>query len=328
MQTGLPLPPSMDPALHISPMQQPAGLNQVAVMPQGGRQFAAGSIDSDDFNRAALGSGWTQIGGAAFSISANTLVSASGNEWIQRTGLLVDYKDATTEFDLLPSPAGLSYTAAVTGGGATDRLWTKVQSSSGGTYGNIGFYHLTGTASGLTTYGGYFSITPVTGGRVRMYITNAGDTMNIDIDEGHDGVFEYHYESSGIIADLGAVLGDEVGIAAWSAQADNWALGDGPSGPSLTVSGTCPGLNTFDVSGSDPFGPIGIVYGPAGTLTLAGGVCAGMTLDVGVPTIAGIFAGDINGDLSFSATLPAGACGLTVQAVDVNNCAPSNTEVL
>lgn len=329
MQTGLPLPPSMDAALHISPMQQPAGLNQVAATPQGGRQFAAGSIDSDDFNRATLGSGWTQIGSAAFSISADTLVSGAGNEWMQRTGLSVDYKDATTEFDLLPGPTGLTYTAAVTGGGATDRLWTKVQSNGGGgVYDFIGFYHLTGSASGLTTYGGFFAITPVTGGRVRMYITNAGDTMNIDIDEGHDGVFEYHYESSGIIADLGAVLGDEVGIAGYNAQADNWALGDGPSGPTLTVSGTCPGLNTFAVTGSDPFGPIGIVYGPAGSLTLAGGVCAGMTLDVGVPTIAGIFAGDINGDLSFSATLPSGACGLTVQAVDVNNCAPSNTEVL
>jgi len=32
------------------------------------------------------------------------------------------------------------------------------------------------------------------------------------IDEAYDGVFEHHCENSGIIADLGAVLRDEVGI--------------------------------------------------------------------------------------------------------------------
>ncbi len=327
LQTGLPLPPSMDPNLAQGPMGH-TRMSFVGAHPNQPQSLAAGSIDSDDFNRVSLGTGWTQVAGANFSISNDTLISGSGNNWIRRTGLSVPYEDATTEFDLLTNPGFASYTGAVMGGSAVDRLWTKVQSNSGGMYDYIGFYHLTGTPSGLTNYGGFFAITPVTGGRVRMYITNAGDTMNIDIDEAYDGVFEYHYESSGIIADLGAVLGDEVGICGVIAISDNWALGDGPSGPNLSLTGSCPGLISFGVNGATPFGAVGLLYGPSGSLTLASGSCAGMTLEIAAPTIGGIFAADINGDLFFSATLPAGACGLSVQAVDVGACTPSNAEIL
>ena len=328
MQAGTPALAAQDPTLnpaqafHTAPLSAP-WLGMMS-RNQGGQIFA-GSIDSDDFNRPAIGAEWTQVGVGSFAISADTLTSAAGNDQMVRTGTTAAYEDQTVEFDLLPGPAGLSYTAAITGIGA-NQLYTKVQSNGGTVYDNIGFY--AGFNGSIAGYSLFTGITPVTGGHVRMYITNGGDTMNVDIDEASDGVYEYHYEQSGIVAAFAGSLGTGTGIGGWAAQADNWELGDGPSGPTLSVAGTCPGLNTFTVSGSDPFGPIGIVYGPAGAFTVGGGACAGLTLDIAVPTIAGIFVGDAAGGLTFSATLPAGACGATVQAVDVNNCAPSNTEVL
>jgi hypothetical protein len=317
----------MDPTLNLNPQASVQGNHLHTSGSALGGTIAAGSIDSDDFNRATgLGAGWTQIGGAAFSISADTLVSGSGNEWIQRAGLAVDYKDASTEFDLIPNPTGLTYTAAVTGVGA-DMLWTKVQSNSGGgVFDYIGFYHGVG-AGGLGSYGGFVPITPVSGGHVRIYVTNAGDTMNVDIDEANDGTYEYHYESSGIIAAFGGTLGTGVGIGGYNAWADNWELGDGPD-LTLTVTGACPGPVTFDVAGATPLSSVALVYGPAGAFTVPGGACAGLVLDIAAPTLAVVLPSDAAGDVSLSTTLPGAACGVTLQAIDLGGCLATNSVVL
>jgi len=102
----------------------------------------------------------------------------------------------------------------------------------------------------------------------------------------------------------------------------------GPSGPTLTLTGSCPGLVTFDITGSTAFGGVAVVYGPAGSFTLGGGACAGLTLGIGAPNVAGVFAADVNGDVSFSANIPTGACGLSVQAVDIGACELTNAAVL
>lgn len=322
-QQMTPLPPSADPALALGGYNlPPTMLTQGS--PHGG-VLAAGSIDSDDFNRTALGPDWTDMSGGGFGITANRLSSSTGNHYMHRTGLAVPYQDATTEFDLLPNPTGLTYTGAITGDYGADRLWTKIQSNAGGLYDYIGFYHLNGTASGLVTYGGFFAITPVNGGRVRMYVTNGGDTMNIDIDEGHDGVFEYHYESSGILTEWPGGLGTGTGMCAWDAQADNWDLGDGPS---LSMTGACPGPVTLDMSGMTASGSVAIAYGAAGSFVIPSGPCAGLVIDISGPTLAGFFTADAAGDLSISTTLPAGVCGLTVQAVDMSSCTKTNTITL
>jgi len=323
MQAGTPALAAQDPTLNLNANSQSNHL--IASGSLAGGQINAGSIDSDDFNRASLGSGWTQMGSGSFLISSNMLASASGNDWIQRVGTTADYKDQTTEFDLLGPPPGLTYTAAVTGIG-TQQLYTKVQSNGGTLYDFIGFYNGF-NGGGLGSYGGFVGITGVTGGHVRMYITNAGDTMNVDIDEGFDGVYEYHYESSGILASFSG-LGTGVGIGGWAANCDNWDLGDGASGPTLAITGACPGLMTFDVTGGTAFGGIALAYGPAGSFTIGGGSCAGTMIDISGPTLAGIFGADLNGDLNFSATIPGGACGLTVQAVDLGSCGVSNPVVL
>ena len=69
-------------------------------------------------------------------------------------------------------------------------------------------------------------------------------------------------------------------------------------------------------------------YGPAGTFIIPSGPCAGLSIDIGAPTLAGFFTANASGDLSISTTLPAGACGLTVQAVDMATCTKSNSITL
>ncbi len=326
LQGGAPVIAAQDPTLN--PAQTAASIPGgfvAAPSGLGGGTLAAGSIDSDDFNRASLGSGWQQEFSGSFLISADKLVSGSGNDWISRVGTTAAYEDQTVEFDLGFGPTGLTYVAAVTGIG-TEQLYTKVQSNSGGAYDFIGFYQGF-NGGGIGTYGGFVGITPVQGGHVRMYISNAGDTMNVDIDEDLDGVYEYHYESSGILASFSG-LGTGTGLGGWAADCDNWELGDGPSGPTLAITGSCPGLTTIDVTGANAFAGIALTYGAAGSFTIPSGGCAGTVLDINGPTLAGIFGADASGSLSISVTLPAGVCGLTVQAVDTNDCSVSNTDTL
>lgn len=327
LQGGAPLPQAMDPTLNPQLSAIPgssSSLVQAPGSPLGSGTIAA-SIDSDDFNRATgLGAGWTQESVGSFGITANTLTSASGNDWISRTGAAVAYEDATTTIDLIDSPPGLNYTAAVTGIG-TNQLYTKVQSNAGGLYDFIGFY-VGFNGGGLGTYGGFFAITPVIGGNVRFSVSNAGDTMNVDIDEDGDGAYEYHYESSGIIANLGGTLGTGVGIGGWASTADNWCLGEG--GVTLTVTGACPGPVTIDVAGATGASSVALVYGAAGSFTVPGGACAGLVLDIASPSVGAILATGPGGDASASVTLPGAACGLTLQAVDIAGCSASNAVVL
>lgn len=120
-----------------------------------------------------------------------------------------------------------------------------------------------------------------------------------------------------------------------------WASGDGqaydtivingdcgPTGPVLTKTGTCPGLITLDLSGATPSANAVLLYGAAGSTTKPSGLCAGTTVDIANPTIGPTLNTDVNGNASISANVPAGACGLTVQMVDIAACEPSNSIVL
>jgi hypothetical protein len=314
-----PIDPTLDPQSMAQANQ--GNPNYVAGSVYGGVQNA-GSLDSDDFNRATLGSGWTQNGSGTFAITNNTLTSApSTNDWIQRVGTNAPYQDQTTEFDLLPITSGLSYTAAVMGVGA-DMLYTKVQGSS--SYTNIGFYHGFNSSGG--SYGGFVGITAVSGGHVRIYLTNAGDTMNVDIDEFHDGVYEYHYEASGIIATLGGSLGTGVGIGGYNASLDNWQLGDGPSNPVYAITGLAGGgTATFTITNATAGAGVLIGYslaGPGPTNTPFGPVDMSPPISQ-LPTLTA----DPSGVASLSSGIPGRASGFTLytQAVDLTAGVLSNS---
>lgn len=91
----------------------------------------------------------------------------------------------------------------------------------------------------------------------------------------------------------------------------------------LTLSGTCPGVMTITVTGAAPGATIAVVYGNAGSFTLPSPPCAGVTLDLDFPNLAGLFTADANGDLVLTPTIPSVVCGWTMQVVDASNCAVS-----
>ena len=211
-----------------------------------------------------------------------------------------------------------------TGSGGTELTFTKIQGS--GSYSNVGFY-VGVNGSGVFGYGGFFSITPVNQGRVKVYVSNGGDTMNADIDEGFDGISEWHYESSGLIASgIAAQLGQEVGLSVYStiSRADNFSVnGAGPE-PVLAVADILPGqFLTFDVSNLDQGSSAVIVLstlGPGPTFTPFGEIEVTQPWRQMPP-----FPADEEGVVNLTSTLPPGVTGQTIyrQAVEMKTDASS-----
>lgn len=100
------------------------------------------------------------------------------------------------------------------------------------------------------------------------------------------------------------------------------------TGPSLAVSGACGGVMTFDVTSATPGGTVAFVSGPPGVWVKAGGLCAGITLAVNPPTLRASVSANAAGEVSVMQFVPAAACGLGVQAVDVASCTPTGMVVL
>ena len=100
----------------------------------------------------------------------------------------------------------------------------------------------------------------------------------------------------------------------------------GPAGPGLAVSGTCPGVMSLDASGMTAAGPVVFGYSlGAGSVTIPGGACAGLTLAMAAPVQLGVVVADASGNASFAGNAPPNACGLVlVVAVDGATCTGSN----
>lgn len=96
----------------------------------------------------------------------------------------------------------------------------------------------------------------------------------------------------------------------------------------LSKAGTCPGVTTLGTTGGTPSSSVAILYGSPGSRTKPSGVCAGTTVSLANPTLAAVINSNAAGSASLSFNAPAGACGRTVQAVDLPSCAVSNTVVL
>ena len=223
-QSMIPLPPSADPTLV------PAGQAAPRILPQattllGSSSSAIASLD--DFQRpdGDVGPGW-ETQGFGFQILGNVCRGMlSGNGWIQRSSIQIAAEDAVILIDLDDHPTTLSYGAAVHGAGGLEMAFTKVQSNGSGTYESVGFYHGIG-AGQYSGYGGFFPIQPVTGGVMKVYISNQGDTMNVKIDEGRDGFFEWHYQADGLVTSgLSALFGNRVGLGSYTnTPIHGWAL--------------------------------------------------------------------------------------------------------
>lgn len=105
------------------------------------------------------------------------------------------------------------------------------------------------------------------------------------------------------------------GTAAWAAQGH----------PRLQISGACPGAATIQVQGASPNTAVAIAYGgSAGAFQIRGGNCRGTFVQLDSPRLATTIQSNANGVASAQVNLPAGACGQSVQAVDLSSCGGSN----
>jgi hypothetical protein len=115
-------------------------------------------------------------------------------------------------------------------------------------------------------------------------------------------------------------------------QVDDIVIDDiapgGGGGPTLSVSGTCPGVMTLSGSGLTAGGPVAVVYGPSGAFAVPGGSCAGLVLDISAPSLAAVVAADAAGDVNVAPNIPGPLCGSTLQMIDLTACAATNSVVL
>ena len=101
---------------------------------------------------------------------------------------------------------------------------------------------------------------------------------------------------------------------------------DGAVGLDVSLSGSCPGVMTVDITGVTPGATVAIGISPnMGNVSLPNGPCAGTQIDLGGPiTTRRELVADGNGTVSFDAEPGAGACGQFLQAVDFSTCEVSD----
>ena len=100
-------------------------------------------------------------------------------------------------------------------------------------------------------------------------------------------------------------------------------------GISLTRTGTCPGSMSFTASGVTPGGTVAFVWGNPGSFTIPPGKpCANMVLDLAPLLVPApgyeLGSGTPSGVATWQVQVPANACGLLLQAVDVTTCRTTN----
>lgn len=103
---------------------------------------------------------------------------------------------------------------------------------------------------------------------------------------------------------------------------------EGPGGPLLTRSGSCPGTITMTVSNASPSAPVAFFYGRPGSSINPGQPCQGLTINLAQPVYAGFRLASPGGAATLTAPVPGFGCGLQVQAVDVASCQVSNAVTL
>jgi len=259
-----PLPPSADLSL-VKVESIPAHFYY-----SGGR----GDTAFDDFNRADsdnMGSDWTEIVGDIDILNNEAYEGSGGSSLMVHTSGEDDYDTTMIEFDLDPNASGDSrYGAAVIGynaGNGEDILVKLQNQTSGAGYSHYAFYHA--MSGGYGSWGGFFALsTKINGGHIIVYVDNAGDRVNLDIDEyPPDGTVDYHFEAPGLIASgLPSLLGKGTGAAMWSnCTMDNWALNGGAAGFAVSVDQFVGGqVTTLSITGATPSNTVKLAYSRTG----------------------------------------------------------------
>jgi hypothetical protein len=124
--------------------------------------------------------------------------------------------------------------------------------------------------------------------------------------------------------DYGFATDDGIGI-------DNVRLiSNGPAGPALSKTGSCPGLLTLDLANCSANGNVAMLVGGAGSSVQSNPnrPCFGLTLNVSSPIVAGVLHCNGAGAASYTFNGPPSLCGRTVQGVDLSSCVATNTITL
>ncbi len=118
--------------------------------------------------------------------------------------------------------------------------------------------------------------------------------------------------------------GNERGLQALTL--DNVRIGLIHTGPSLSLSGVCPGGMTANVMNATPRGTVALIFGQrAGQTTIPSGPCAGTLLPIsgGVQLVSTARANG-QGNAAITGAVPPSACGARLVALDVATCTTSN----
>ncbi len=109
------------------------------------------------------------------------------------------------------------------------------------------------------------------------------------------------------------------------------ALAGGPIGPTLNITGSCPGPISVDVTGLTPNGTAIVVRADdVGSATVPVGPCLGTQMDVDASSasLLATLTADANGAISLAPTASSAFCGLTVQVLDVSTCSPTASDTI
>ena len=106
---------------------------------------------------------------------------------------------------------------------------------------------------------------------------------------------------------------------------DDFSFGFAPSGgPTLAITGICPGEVTLSLSGATPLAAVGLLASRnPGTFVVPGGPCPGVTVDLDQPRLLVRLQVDASGAATIVRNTAAGHCGTLLQAVDTASCQTS-----
>lgn len=109
-------------------------------------------------------------------------------------------------------------------------------------------------------------------------------------------------------------------------------VSSGGASPTISAYGSCPGGGSavVQIFGATPGATVAVARSTSlGSFTIPGGGCAGTPLGLSSPSLIGFYTADGSGTVVLTPpSLPPGACGTNLQAVDLSACATTNVTQL
>ena len=250
--------------------------------------------------------------GAATLVGAHGITDLFGLELDPTTGILYGSGESPSGLYRLDKGTGAAALVGDAGTEADDLAW----------------YPPTGELFGLGAGGGdVYAFSTVDGSTdLRFegpFINNHGWAW--DADTGRFWAFDW----SGNVYSYGVDPWDQLLEASGLPAMGGAATGAMGGGPDLTILGSCPGEMDIRAEGLTPGGAAAVIYGPgAGSSVIPGGPCAGVRSGLAGVRLLLVTSADGAGRMSMRPSVPPGACGLSLQVLDVDTCTLTDVETL